>query len=215
MGVWSPRFIVYITLMSVLFIIGLLRLRKISAPFNILVFLIGLGVASDLFSRFLVIQFRSGLAGYHIYLPLQYLFITIFYSFYLKNKFWFTYSPLLILIFSIINTLFFQSVWSVPSNVVLISSLIFVIYSLLTFKYLLSDVSSSTSLVRLDIFWCNAIIAAYFTCIFFCWSFYNFFLRHNIAATVFTNTIYYANYIYYFTLGISIYLNSKKERKLI
>lgn len=213
-GAWGHRLVVYLVVISILFFIGLALFKKLSNSSKILVALIGLGLASDIVARFIAAATRYSTPGYHLYIPLQYFLLALFYGIHLKKYgLWFSYSPLLMLVLAILNTIYFQSIWAIPSNMVLICSLSYIIYALITFNYLLNNVSE-VSLLKSDLFWSNAITLAYFTCTFFCWSFYNFFVKKKINTTLIADIIYYANHIYYLTLGMAIIMNSRKKKNV-
>lgn len=204
------RFIYYLILLLIISVFGLVNFRKLTAPYKLITVFIAITFFSESLSRLFVKMFGASYPIYHIYIPLQYFFITVFYC--IQSQKMQRYLSWALPIFaasSIINTIFYQHIFSVPSNIVLVSSLIYVLCALVMFKKMLLHITNKP-LASQEIFWFNIATLIYYTFTFFCWSFYNYLVKYNPPIIfLMTNVLYFLSLLYYLILGISIYLNYK------
>lgn len=210
----SVRFIVYLALLFVIIIIGLFNFKKLSSPYRLLTILVLITFISELLTRYFALVYANSSPVYHIYNPVQYFFITTFFSFFIKkSKTLISWSWVAFMAIVFINILFFQTVWQFSSNLILLYSPVYILLSLLLFKNMLLNIND-TPLLKQRLFWYNTSSLFLYLFTFFCWSFYNILLKSNSTRTV-INVIYYLAIQYYIVTGIVIYLDSRHNKKII
>lgn len=207
----TTRFYIYLILLTITLLIGVVRLKKCTAPFKFLTLLIFYTLLSEILTRVFAVTIKNSSPVYQIFIPVQFFFVTMIYGLFFNKKyeFFFSWSPVFFLILCIINTLFFQKITAIPSNVILISNLAFVLYSLLFFRVMLNS-AINQNIFKQSIFWFNSAVLILFTVSFLYWSFFNYFIRHKIKTGSIATFIYYINIIYYIMLCITIMLNRKE-----
>ena len=207
----STRFLIYLIVLLITWIMGLYNFKKLSSPYRVLTIFILVTFISELTTRIFIKEYRNSCPPYHIYQPLQYFFITTFYFHYLKkSRAIICWSWVAFIIFSMINTSLMQDVWMVPTNAMLPSNIIYVLCSLLLFKNMLQH-TEEKQLLRQGLFWYNTSTLILYTFNFFCWSFFNFLLRTKNSTLALSDITYVLNMQYYLTTGIVIYLDSRRS----
>ncbi len=207
----STRFLIYLGVLLMTWLFGLIKFKKLSSPYKLLTAFILVTFISESATRLFIYEYRNSCPPYHIYQPLQYFFITAFYLSHLKKSiFLISWSWVLFIIYSIINSAFFQNVWTVPTNAMLPANIVYVLCSLQLFKSMLMH-TSDQPLLRQGLFWYNTSTLILFTFNFFCWSFYNVLLKLNNDSFTLTDITYALNMQYYIVTGIAIYLNARRS----
>ena len=202
------RFVLYLLLLVVVFVIGALQYKKRSAPFQALTLLVGVTVVSESLGRCLTYRNGNSMPVYHIYIILLYLFYAWIYrelstSPAIKKAI--LISAPVFVVLSIVNSLYYQSVKQFPSNMLLIACVLIIVLSLLIYRQMLSF-PIEESLFRQPVFWLNTGTLFFFTTTFLFWSFFNYFIRQKLNLTLLTDMIYLSNIIYYVVLGVSLLL---------
>ncbi len=207
----STRFLIYLAILSIICILGLLRFFKLSSPYKLLTVFILITFISEFVTRIFVKEYKNSCPPYHIYQPLQFFFITAFYLSHLKklnaviSGSWIVY-----ILFSMVNSVFFQDVWTVPTNAMLAANIVYVLCALLLFKSMLQT-AGEQPLLKQGLFWYNTSTLILFTFNFFCWSFYNVLLKLNNDSFALTDITYVLSMQYYLITGIAIYLDSRRK----
>jgi hypothetical protein len=208
----TQRFLIYLLLLFTAFLVGLFNLKKLSRPYKLLTIFLLITFISESVTRVFIKEFRNSCPPYHIYQPLQYFFITAFYLSYLKKSTAIiSWSWVLFTLFTILNLIFFQNVWTVPTNAMLPANIAYVLCALLLFKNMLQN-TDEQPLLRQGLFWYNTSTLVLFTFNFFCWSFYNVLLKTKNSTLTLSDITYVLNMQYYLTTGIAIYLDSRRKQ---
>jgi hypothetical protein len=206
------RFLLYLLLLTYLLIVGLLRFRKLSFAFQLLTVLIGLTLISEGTSRLLILKYQNSSPVYHVFNVINAIgYSTIFY-FLLRGRSSRRVALGVMILsasFSIINTIFLQTLWSFPSNFLLILCLSNVLLSLLFLKQIL-NIKEDIRLIRQSEFWFTGAVLVFFTVIFLNWSFYNYLVRNQFNTRLISSIMYYLNIVYYVCVGVSMHLNNRK-----
>jgi hypothetical protein len=124
------------------FLVGLIKYRYLNPGLKRLFYLVCFALFSESVSRILVIFMSRTLIASHFYVPLEFFFYSILYSWFLKEFIKPRYIYAVIAIFTLssaINSLFFQSTFILNNYVRAFEALIFVIYSILYFYKLLNE----------------------------------------------------------------------------
>ena len=207
----STRFSIYLGVLLITWLFGFIKFKKLSSPYKLLTVFILITFISESATRIFIKEYRNSCPPYHVYQPLQYFFITTFYLCHLKKSTsLISWSWVVFTLYFIVNSAFFQDVWTVPTNAMLIVNIVYVLCSLQLFKTMLLH-ASEQPLFRQGLFWYNTSTLILFTFNFFCWSFYNVLLKleNNLAAL--TDITYFLSMQYYIVTGIAIYLNARRK----
>lgn len=206
----SNRFLVYLIFLLIVFLTGLLNYKKLSSPFRLITIFVLITFISESLTRYFAKEFRNSCPIYHVYYPIHFLCITTFYGYFLKkSRTLISWSAPIFVLITFVNILYYQTVIQFPSNIILISSLTYVLCALALFKKMLLSVKN-VSLFKQELFWFNLTTIITFTFTFLCWSFYNILLKANSTSTV-IDIAYYVVLQYYIVIGISIFLNSRRN----
>jgi hypothetical protein len=206
------RFLLYLVLLVYLLVLGLIRFKRLTQPFQILIILIACTLISEIISRILIFEFKNSSPVYHVFNIINFTGYALIYYFLLQSKL--SRKIILALIagavcFSIFNTIFLQNLWSFPSNFLLILCFLNIYCSLLLFRQMLND-NVETDILRQSIFWFNCAVLLFYTAIFLNWSFYNYLVRNRFNTKIISTIMYYLNILYYIVVGISIHINNRR-----
>lgn len=202
------RFVLYLLLLVVVFVIGVLQYKKRPAPFQALTLLVGVTVVSECLGRCLIYRNGNSMPVYHIYIILLYLFYAWIYrrlstSPAVKKAILIS-APVFVGL-SLVNSLYYQSMKQFPSNMLLIACVLIILLSLSIYRQML-NFPIEESLFRQPVFWLNTGTLFFFTTTFLFWSFFNYFIRQKLNLSLLTDMIYLSNIFYYVILGVSLLL---------
>ncbi|MGZ3762112.1 MAG: hypothetical protein ACXVBA_19665 [Mucilaginibacter sp.] len=183
-----------------------MQLKKYSAPFKILIILIGITILGEVASRFLAIKTHNSMPVYHIISPIEYIFITSIYTHFFKEK---TVKIILLftvplVIFSIVNSFYIQGIGKFPSNFILLAQCVYLIYSLLGFAQIFFT-QTQISIYKQSFFWLNLAMLFFSTTLFLYFGLLNYANRHHLNLNPLFLFSYVVNLIYYVMLSIGIY----------
>ncbi|TXJ25914.1 MAG: hypothetical protein E6Q24_13580 [Chitinophagaceae bacterium] len=206
------RFLLYLILLVYLLVLGLIRFKKLTLPFQILTVLIACTLVSEIISRVLINVFKNSSPVYHVFNIVNFTGYALIYYFLLQSRL--SRKVILLLIagavcFSVFNTIFLQSLWSFPSNFLLILCFLNIYCALLLFRQMLHD-DEEIDILRQSVFWFNCAVLLFYTAIFLNWSFYNYLVRNKFNTKTISTIMYYLNIAYYIVVGISIHINNRK-----
>ena len=211
----TPRFYFYLLLLLTISLIGIVRFKKLTIPFKLITILIIYTFASEIISRIFSYKFRNSSPVYHLYIPIQFALLLLVYFFLFQWKNW-RYTGLILFIFLVLcftNTIFLQSFFRFPSNIILISSCFFIGASLSFFKRMLNSVGDE-NLFKQSVFWFNTGILIFFTCTFLFWGIYNYLLKDHISTKPISTIVYFINILFYAMVGTALILDNNKKNKL-
>ncbi len=205
-----PFIILSLILVSV--IIGVVRYKKATAPFKLLIIYLILTLVSECISEAMAKLSHNNMIMYHIFAPVEYVFYTLIYRkiFSGKLKQIITYLMIPVLAFALINSLFFQKTNTFPSNFLLSYQVIFLFYALMGFRQMLLD-PKQVSIYKQSFFWLNLSLMLFSTTLFLYFGLLNFSIRHGMnidSLTIFSSVV---NIIYYILLSTTILIDSSKR----
>lgn len=205
------RFFIYLLLLFAAVIIGIVRFKKMTPPFRILFYLLVCTLISEIVTRVLAKSIRNSSPAYHFYLPIQFILLFLIYSLLFRiNEKRITFAAICgFIIISFLNSFYFQGILRFPSNIALLSSGIFIVFSLFYFKRMLQGVEQE-SIFRQGAFWFNSGVLIFFTTTFLFWGFYNFLLKNHISTKPISTVIYFINILIYLMFCVGLLLNKKE-----
>ena len=145
--------------------IALFRFRALNFEQRYLTILLGVTAAVEAGANYFWYNGWNNLLIYHFYTVVQFILITLLYTRKLEGLFPSVLFRILIsafILFAITNAVFFQSVRSLNTNVIILGSFIYILFSISYFYKLLKEVNYE-SLQNNPMFWINAGILIYFS----------------------------------------------------
>lgn len=208
----SNRFIAYLVLLSVVFLMGLIKYKHLSLPFKYLWLLMGITLISESLSGYLSYQHQSSLPVYHFLSCIEYAGIAMVFSGLYKNKILRRttfYSIIPVSILGILNSVYLQDMNTFPSNVLLLSHGIFLLFALLLFKQMI-DEPIEKKLYKQSQFWLSTAYLIFPAAVFLSFGLQNYFIRNQLNMQPINNMIYISNFVFYILIGIAL-LTDQKE----
>ncbi len=145
--------------------IGLYKYKRLIKEQKLLLLIIIALIVNDGLTFYLREQNQSNLWVYHYYVPIQFCLITVLYRHMLKlivSGKVMVFIGMIFVLFSLANTLFLQGIEQFNTNAILISNVVFVLFSLLFF-YQLLKAPLIEELERLPQFWINLAVLIYYS----------------------------------------------------
>ncbi|MBK0379951.1 hypothetical protein [Mucilaginibacter segetis] len=208
----SIRFFIYLLLLLAVFTYGMLNFKRLSIPFKILTFFLGLTFLSETISRIAILLYRNSAPVDHIFAVTEYIMVAMIYYRLSTDK---TFKRFLLfsipvfIILAIFSMLLYQGILEFPSVLLSIQEVAFVIFSLLYFKEMLLN-PISISLKKQSAFWFNTAFFLFSSVIFLCFGLMNSFIKSKLGTTFLDTFVYTLNIIFYCTIGLSLIIESKK-----
>jgi hypothetical protein len=207
----TTRFFYYLILIFLVFIIGLIKFKRVGIAYKILTLLIGVTFLSECISRVLIIKIHNSIPVYHFFSPVEFIGFSCVYYYLIKNsniRNAILCIMAVMLLGSVIDTLFFETLMVFPSKYLLVCEILYLLYSLLGFRQmLLSPVQ--TPLYKQSLFWLNTAFLIYTSTIFLSFGLHDYFIKHHVSTKTLNTLIYVVNIIFYSLLGVSIITNKR------
>lgn len=206
----DSRYLLYLLLLLTASVFGLTQFKRQGLQFRIFVCYFALIFTSEVLTRVIGYYYQTSMPIYHVLVPLQMLFYSFFFSLLFTSG-----NPRKIVVIvglfasllSIANSLFWQSVFEMPSNAIILLSLLTITLVMLSFRHLLNH-PSETKLLRTPLFWFNVGSLVFYGYTFLFIGFYNLFgiyLEWADDVMWLPNMFMYSSYFY------ALYLASKKR----
>jgi hypothetical protein len=193
-------------------LIGLIRFRKLNGKQRLLLCLLAASLLSELISRGLWSYKMNNFPVFHIYSIFEFFFLASIYRMAFNRVKFDKIINLFIglfICFAILNTLVWQSIFTLNSNVLATSSLIFILCSLGYFYNLFREINTE-HLERDSMFWINVAVLIYFSSSFVLFIFRNLLIFEAFEKTMsiwVVNLVF--NFLYYLFFGVALWMKSK------
>ena len=179
-------------------------------------YFVSLGVCTELYSKFLNdLWFDTTMPVGHVYLPLAFLFLALFFRRHLKgyiNPKIITGLIVAFLLFCIIISAFIRSIHQFPNITGSIGALLMIALSLALFHKIIKE-ARYPKLIAEPIIWINGAILLYFSANFFFYALLNLLVVASMEAARLAVTIYWGcNMVFYVLLCIGFYKAYKKQK---
>jgi len=206
--------IFYLLLLLAISLYGIVNYTKFTIPFRALALTVFCICLSEIAARILARTIHNSSPTYHILCIFLYAGFTFTYSQLLtgarlKNALLLSIIPFTAL--CIVNMILFQSFFSFPSNTIVISYLLFVLYSLILFMQMLNS-PKEVNIFKQGIFWFNIAMLVYSILTPLCFGVSDYLHIHKLYATLLNNFIEYFCFVYYATLGYALYLDKNRHQ---
>lgn len=209
----GTQFDIYLGLLILVCIVGVLRLHRLGSAFKMLLLMIAVTLISEIIGRWLSYRLRSSIPVYHFYVLISFWMYSFVYQkllHRLRQRYTVLFISILFSLFSVLNTLVFQKIMEFPSNSILASSMLLVVYSVMLFRQMLDELPGR-QVVREGYFWMNTAVLFFFSIQTFDWGLYNYLLKRGIDLTPIVNFGFVASLIFYSLLGFSLVLDGRRN----
>lgn len=199
-------------LLLVIAFIGMVRYKKLTIPFKILAFSMAVSFILSIGSKIVSIKYKNNAPVSHLETWTNYVFYALVYLFLFKNKHFKTFiriSIFLITAFTIFNGLFLQPFERIfPTNVEIVTGILFVIFSLILFKQML-QYPLQVNIIKQSVFWFNTAILFCYATMFLNLALTNYYSQHHLITIVYYFWLY-VNMIFNLLLLVSILMDKKE-----
>jgi len=206
------EYIIYLGIILAGFLIGVIYLKK-NKKIKPIIILLAVTFVCECMSRVLAYQIRNSNPAYHFLNPLQSALWGVFFFNQFKTAYKKRVSLLmttLLILFSFLNTIFFQDIFTFPDNILKIQSFILIALGFTLFfekTEEISEINIFTDPVFLAIvalIWFNLISFIFF-------NFHRFLIENLLSKTTFRLINYISNYVYYLTLLVAVVISACKR----
>jgi hypothetical protein len=205
--------IIYYFLLSVVIIIGIVRYKKLTIPYKILLLYVGITLILEVLSVIWANIYQNNMPIMHISSCSEFLLTALVFYYLFKNRLIkriISISIAVIILFFIFNSIILQPYTNkFPSNAILVSEIFYVILSLMIFKQML-QYPLQINITSQSIFWYNTAILFFSTTAFLNFGLVNYVVKHHLNPAISYNCGFVLNMIFYSLIGISILINDKK-----
>lgn len=204
----TTYFIVYLAIIACGFLVGISFFRKRANKIWPLTLYLAVVFTLEILSHYMALIYQNNMPGFHFSIPVYFLIIgTFFYRTItdekIKRSIPWTIGALIL--FSVVNAVFFQPLNSFPDNVSKGTSFFYIVWAAVLFVQHL-DLSSEENIFKNPVFiiaiailWFNIISLSFFLL-------YPFMTKHNLPSKSVYMIHYFSNYVYYLLLLLSIVL---------
>lgn len=194
--------------------IGLMFLKRLGRDQQILVGIIGFSLVVEILAHWIATWRTSNLPLLHLYAPIEFIAFAYIYKLWL-SEWWgkkvFDLGIIGFVAFSVINTLFFQSIDQWNSNAILMKSVLLMILSI-AFFYRVLDQMSIDTLSYSPRFWINVSVFLYYSGSLLMVSYTNFIfneINDGFLLIWYFHTGF--NILHYLLFGIGLWLRPERQ----
>lgn len=205
------RFYIYAALLSGILLYGIWNRYHLEAAYRLLLYMIGICLSMELGTRLLPYYIKDATFLYHIYVIMEYIFIAqLYYRIVLKKyawaRWWTWGSSVGFAVLSILNTYLFQNVDMLPTNAILLSSVLYLFMGLFSLVAMVRFPEQSR-LYREPAFWFNMGTLSFYLLTFFVFGFFNRMQEFQLHNTVIYDILYVANIGMYISYAVAIIMD--------
>jgi hypothetical protein len=191
---------------------GLIRYKYLKGGIKWIFWFVVFGTVMQLLSRAMIPILKTNLPGMHVYVPIKFFLFSMAYRHFLDgflNKKVIYGIMIIVISYSVINSLFIQSIYLFPNFVRAIGIFILAVYAMLWFLKSLREMKI-TSLRADPVVWINTGAIIYFSGSFFIFILSNLFLEHSrvILGYSFRVSTFLSN-LFYILIAIGFWKTKK------
>lgn len=202
------RFFVYTTLILISLIIALVGWKYLNTAFRQLALLLFLTFIGEIYGRILVKQIGNSSPFYHYFVIVEHCILSIVYYHLVLKRFgwgflWLCLSCFFVSVFTLFNMYFFQNIFSLPTNSILVSSMLLFFLGTLT---LITEIKNTDSIpiYTKPVFWFNLGIILFCVTVLFIGGIINKVIRMGVYLPLLYKILYFANILMYFLYAVAI-----------
>ncbi len=204
----TTYFIVYLAIITCGFLVGISFFKKDSNKIWPITIYLGLVILLEVSNHHMAVIYQNNMPGFHVSFSVYFSIIGIFFYYTIldeKIKRSIPWTIGLLIVFAIVNAIFFQPLNTFPDNVSKVTSFFCIVWAAVLFVQHL-DLSSEENIFKNPVFitaiailWFNIISLSFFLL-------YPFMTKHNLPSKSVFMIHYFSNYVYYLLLLLSIVL---------
>jgi hypothetical protein len=194
--------------------IGVVRYKKLTIPFRLLTFSVIFTLLISILSQITSTLFKSNIPTTHIESILECLFYFSIYYYLFKSeglKKIIIILSIIFIAFFFVNAIFLQPFTSTfPSNIILPTNALYVLFSLLMFKQMLLY-PLKVNIINQSIFWFNIAMLLFSTMMFLNLGLMNYYARHHHIGFIIIIFWFGNLYIFNILVGIALLIDNKEN----
>ncbi len=199
--------------------IGVAYYKRSNKVFRCLCILIIVTFISEFTAKYLGVKYGSNAIVYNIFTPIEYFIYANIYSLFLAGKKWkkiLALTVAFLIVFDIINMIYFQSIDEVPTNTINIEMVLLVFLSLVLFIKIREE-PVYENIITEGVFWFNTVVLFYYAFNILIWGFYGVMYgvpdppKINGKMLLLSSSLLYTLYI--FSILLSYYSPNKSSLK--
>jgi hypothetical protein len=204
------QLIIYFLIYSAIVVIGIVRYNNLTIPFRLLVLVIFIVALGEAAVDVLIRINKNGMPAYHISCVLQYIGFAFVYSKLITGRLkkYILISIIPFCIFSVLNTVYLQTFFKYNTNIIMLSYIIFIIFSLLLFMQML-NAPKDIAIFKQSVFWFNCAVLVYSILMPVCYGGLNYMMKHKLDSNLLYEFMVYFTFLYYIILGYAVYIDKK------
>ena len=205
----DSRYLLYLALLLTASVFGLIQFKRQGLQFRIFSCYFTLIFVSEVLTRVTSYYYQTSMPNYHVLVPLQMLFYAWFFSLLLlsgKSRRTVLLVGVLAAFLSLANSVFLQSIFEMPSNTILLLSLMIISLVLLSFRNLLLR-PSEMKILQTPLFWFNVGSLVFYG---FTFTFIGYYNVYGVNLEWAAQFIWIPNMFMYSCYFYALYLASKK-----
>jgi len=209
-------YIVYLTILLIITIVGFTRYKSLNKGFRVLTILILCTLISESIKKVYGKVYHNNMPVAHIWGVAEFALYSATFYYLLNNskiRKAIVVAVALMTALEIWNVLFFENLLQFPSLILNISQIVYVLYSLLLFRQMLL-VPAEQSLFKQSLFWFNLNMLFYGTTMFLNFALTSYFIQNKLDMTALYYFSIVVNFIFYILIGISILIDNKKANMM-
>jgi len=191
---------------------GVVRYRWLTLPFKLLTIYLFVDFLIDTSNSFYIPIFKNNIGLSHAQAIIDYIFYALVYYYLFKGKHikkLVLFSIIMIIILFIINTLFLQPYnKAFPTNVILASLVLYVLFAVLLYKQMLLY-PLQINITEQSIFWFNTAMLFFSTTMFLNLALMNYYIQQNHPYTIASFFWYSIDIVFSVLFGITILMDKK------
>ena len=200
-------------------ITGLWYVHKVDREFKWLAILMLLTLISEMIAKYIAFGLnKPNNVVYHIFTPIEYTVYVIIFQGFLEHKKWnklLWLSAIGLIFIEIINTIYFQPLDEMNTNVLIPESVFLVFLSLMLFLKI-RETPSPENLLRAGVFWFNSAVLCYYAFSILVWGFHNMkvYLLDDPPKFIYDLLLVLSGFLY-LTFSLAILLNRKASQPML
>jgi hypothetical protein len=206
--------IIYYSNLLISALVGCVLFRKIEIQYKWLTVLIVLTLISEMTAKYVAYGLdKPNSIVYHFFTPLEYILLVIIFIYFINQKKWnriITGSAAGLLVFEIVNTIYFQPLQETNTNTIIMESTLLVGLSLLLFLKI-RETPSKQNILKKGVFWFNSAVLCYYSFNIIIWGFHSMkvYLLDNPPQIIYDFNMILSGILYLIYM-LAIILNSKR-----
>lgn len=210
------QFVTYISVLVFSFAVSLRKFRRMEGSLKFICILLGFTMLTEILAAYMAIRYRQNRMVYHLYAPVSLAMIALYYNYSIKElgKYYAGYFVAVAgIIAAFFNTLYFQPLQAMDSNITLLAGVCIVIMAMVAFYKIYTD-ESNRRFTHTPHFWLSLLFLFYYCTTFLLFGLMEYCLEkqmHHILQGMYW-FLWGVNLIFYSGIGV-VFLTTVPQKK--